>query len=236
MKSSEIRESFLAFFESKGCRRLPSSSLIPDDPSLLLTTAGMVQFKPVFLGVEKRDYTRATTCQKCVRTTDIEIVGHTGRHQTFFEMLGNFSFGDYFKAEAIPWSYEYSTRGARARPDRLWFSIYEDDDEAEAIWRDVVGVPADRIVRMGAKDNFWSAGPTGPCGPCSELYYDQGPGGRLRARHAARPAATATGSSSTGTSCSCSTTGRRTARSCRCRRRTSTRAWASSAWPASCRA
>ncbi len=175
MKSGEIRESFLTFFESKGCVRLPSSSLIPDDPSLLLTTAGMVQFKPVFLGIEKRDYTRATTCQKCVRTTDIEIVGHTGRHQTFFEMLGNFSFGDYFKAEIIPWSFEYSTKVLGLDPDRLWFSIYEDDDEAEGIWRDVVGVPAARIVRMGAKDNFWSAGPTGPCGPCSELYYDQGP-------------------------------------------------------------
>lgn len=175
MKSAEIRESFLKFFESKGCRRLPSSSLIPDDPSLLLTTAGMVQFKPVFLGVEKRDYTRATTCQKCVRTTDIEIVGHTGRHQTFFEMLGNFSFGDYFKAEIIPWSYEYSTKVLGLDPERLWFSVYEDDDEAADIWRDVVGVSAERIVRMGAKDNFWSAGPTGPCGPCSELYYDQGP-------------------------------------------------------------
>jgi alanyl-tRNA synthetase len=173
LKSAEIRESFLAFFESKGCRRLPSSSLVPDDPSLLLTSAGMVQFKPVFLGVEKRDYTRATTCQKCVRTTDIEIVGHTGRHQTFFEMLGNFSFGDYFKAEIIPWSYEYSTEVLGLDPDRLWFSVYEDDDEAEAIWLSL-GITPERIVRMGAKDNFWSAGPTGPCGPCSELYFDQG--------------------------------------------------------------
>jgi alanyl-tRNA synthetase len=173
--SADIRESFLSFFESKGCVRRPSSSLIPDDPSLLLTSAGMVQFKPVFLGVRDLGFTRATTCQKCARTTDIDIIGTTGRHHSFFEMLGNFSFGDYFKSEACAWAYEYSTEVLGFDPDRLWFSIYEDDDEAEAIWRDEVGVPQDRIVRMGEKDNFWSAGPTGPCGPCSELYYDQGP-------------------------------------------------------------
>jgi alanyl-tRNA synthetase len=175
VNSAEIRESFLSFFESKGCRRWPSSSLVPDDPSLLLTTAGMVQFKPVFLGVRTMDFTRATTVQKCVRTTDIDIIGTTGRHHSFFEMLGNFSFGDYFKSEACAWSYEYSVNVLKLDVDRLWFSIYEDDDEAEAIWRDEVGVSPDRIVRMGEKDNFWSAGPTGPCGPCSELYYDQGP-------------------------------------------------------------
>lgn len=175
MKSAEIRESFLTFFESKGCKRLPSSSLVPDDPSLLLTSAGMVQFKPVFLGLRDIGITRATTCQKCVRTTDIDVIGTTGRHHSFFEMLGNFSFGDYFKQEACAWAYEYSTDVLGLDPDRLWFTIYEDDDEAEAVWRDVVGVPPERIVRMGAKDNFWSAGPTGPCGPCSELYYDQGP-------------------------------------------------------------
>jgi len=175
VKAAEIRESYLSFFESKGCHRLPSSSLIPDDPSLLLTSAGMVQFKPVFLGLRDLGFTRATTCQKCARTTDIDIIGTTGRHHSFFEMLGNFSFGDYFKSEACAWAYEYSTQVLKLDTDRLWFSIYEDDDEAEAIWRDEVGVPADRIVRMGAKDNFWSAGPTGPCGPCSELYYDQGP-------------------------------------------------------------
>jgi alanyl-tRNA synthetase len=175
VKSADIRESFLSFFESKGSKRLPSSSLVPDDPSLLLTSAGMVQFKPVFLGARDLGYTRATTCQKCARTTDIDIIGTTGRHHSFFEMLGNFSFGDYFKSEACAWAYEYSTEVLGMDPDRLWFSIYEDDDEAEAVWRDEVGVPAERIVRMGAKDNFWSAGPTGPCGPCSELYYDQGP-------------------------------------------------------------
>ncbi|HAL30821.1 MAG TPA: alanine--tRNA ligase [Coriobacteriia bacterium] len=174
MKSADIRESFLSFFESKGAKRLPSSSLVPDDPSLLLTSAGMVQFKPVFLGARDIGVTRATTCQKCARTTDIDIIGTTGRHHSFFEMLGNFSFGDYFKSEACAWAYEYSTEVLGMDPDRLWFSIYEDDDEAEAVWRDEVGVPQERIVRMGAKDNFWSAGPTGPCGPCSELYYDQG--------------------------------------------------------------
>jgi len=175
VRSSEIRESFLSFFESKGSRRWPSSSLVPDDPSLLLTTAGMVQFKPVFLGKKDLGFTRATTVQKCVRTTDIDIIGTTGRHHSFFEMLGNFSFGDYFKSEACAWAYEYSTDVLGLDPERIWYSIFEDDDEAEAIWRDEIGVPAERIVRMGAADNFWSAGPTGPCGPCSELYYDQGP-------------------------------------------------------------
>ena len=175
MNSAEIRESFLSFFESKGCRRQPSSSLIPDDPSLLLTSAGMVQFKPVFLGAKSLGFTRATTVQKCVRLTDIDIIGTTGRHQSFFEMLGNFSFGDYFKSEACAWAWEYSTAVLGLDPERIWITIYEDDDEAEAIWVDEVGIPPERVVRMGAKDNFWSAGPTGPCGPCSELYYDQGP-------------------------------------------------------------
>jgi len=175
VNSAEIRESFLSFFESKGCRRWPSSSLVPDDPSLLLTTAGMVQFKPVFLGFTDLGFTRATTVQKCVRTTDIDIIGTTGRHHSFFEMLGNFSFGDYFKREAIRWSWEYSVDVLGLDPEKIWASIYEDDDEAEGLWLEESGVPAERIVRMGAKDNFWSAGPTGPCGPCSELYYDQGP-------------------------------------------------------------
>ncbi len=174
MQTDQIRESFLAFFESKGSRRLPSSSLVPEDPSLLLTTAGMVQFKPVFLGMRDVGATRVTTCQKCVRTTDIDIIGTTGRHHSFFEMLGNFSFGDYFKSEACAWAYEYSVDVLGLDPERLWYSVFEDDDEAERIWIDEVGVPAGRVVRMGEKDNFWAAGPTGPCGPCSEIYYDQG--------------------------------------------------------------
>jgi len=175
MSSDEIRESFLSFFESKGCVRYPSSSLIPDDPSLLLTAAGMVQFKPVFLGTRKLPFSRATTAQKCVRTTDIDIIGTTGRHLSFFEMLGNFSFGDYFKAEAIRWSWEYSTEVLGLDPDRLWATIYLDDDEAYDLWLKETPIPAERIVRLGEADNFWAAGPTGPCGPCAEIYYDQGP-------------------------------------------------------------
>ncbi|HET6498348.1 MAG TPA: alanine--tRNA ligase, partial [Coriobacteriia bacterium] len=174
MNSADIRESFLSFFERKGARRVPSSSLVPDDPSLLLTSAGMVQFKPVFLGVKDLGFTQAVTCQKCVRTTDIDIIGTTGRHHSFFEMLGNFSFGDYFKSEACAWAQEYSVEVLGLDPARLWYSVFQDDDEAERIWAEEVGVPRERIVRMGEKDNFWSAGPTGPCGPCSELYYDQG--------------------------------------------------------------
>lgn len=174
MKTAEIRESFLRFMESKGCVRRPSSSLIPDDPSLLLTSAGMVQFKPVFLGVADLGFTRATTVQKCVRTTDIDIIGTTGRHLSFFEMLGNFSFGDYFKREAITWAWEYSTEVLGLDADCIWVSVFEDDDEAEQLWLECTGIPAERIVRMGEKDNFWAAGPTGPCGPCSELYYDRG--------------------------------------------------------------
>ena len=176
MNSAEIRESFLSFFESKGCRRQPSSSLIPDDPSLLLTTAGMVQFKPVFLGVKNLGFTRATTVQKCVRTTDIDIIGTTGRHHSFFEMLGNFSFGDYFKSEACRVGVGVLDRGARARPRaHLDHDLRGRRRGRGASGVDEVGIPPERIVRMGAKDNFWSAGPTGPCGPCSELYYDQGP-------------------------------------------------------------
>ncbi len=176
MKSSEIREKYLRFFEEKGCRRFPSSSLIPDDPSLLLTVAGMVQFKPYFLQQKQLEapYIGATTAQKCVRTNDIDIIGTTGRHLSFFEMLGNFSFGAYFKDEMCAWAYEFSTEVLGFEPERLYFSVYEKDLETIDIWK-ALGVPEDHIVIMGAEDNFWRAGPTGPCGPCSELYYDQGP-------------------------------------------------------------
>ncbi|KAJ9522153.1 hypothetical protein QJQ45_005132 [Haematococcus lacustris] len=227
---AEIRERFLVFYEARGHTRLPSSSLVPEDPTVLLTIAGMLQFKPVFLGQAARKVPRATTTQKCVRTNDIENVGVTARHHTFFEMLGNFSFGDYFKKEASPavvdaaavttspaesrssapgstsstvcqdapaavaappesapaavaaapsgeplavqYAWELSTRVFGLPADRVWVSVYEEDEEAYGLWRDVVGVPAERIKRMGAADNFWASGPTGPCGPCSELYYD----------------------------------------------------------------
>ena len=178
MTTAEIREKYLQFFESKGCKRLPSSSLIPDDPSLLLTSAGMVQFKPYFLHVKEFDpqYVGATTVQKCVRTNDIENIGVTGRHLSFFEMLGNFSFGKYFKHEMCAWAYEFSTDpeylGLPA--ERLYFTVFEDDDETIEIWKSL-GVPEDHISRLGEDDNFWRAGPTGPCGPCSEIYFDQGP-------------------------------------------------------------
>jgi alanyl-tRNA synthetase len=180
MKSNEIRQKFLDFFADKGHRVVSSSSLIPyGDPTLLFTNAGMNQFKNVFLGLEKRDYKRAVTCQKCLRAggkhNDLENVGKTVRHHTFFEMLGNFSFGDYFKKDATAWAWELVTQGYRMEPERLWISIHYSDDEAFELWHKHVGVPAERIVRLGDKDNFWAMGDTGPCGPCSEIYYDQGP-------------------------------------------------------------
>ena len=175
MRADEIRESFLSFFEERGHARVPSSSLIPNDPSLLLTTAGMVQFKPYFLGQQEPPYPRAASAQKSFRTTDIELVGHTDRHMTFFEMLGNFSFGDYFKEDATAWGWELVTEGFGLDPDRLWATVFETDDEAAQIWADLVKLPPERIVRRGKKDNFWWMGVAGPCGPCSEIYVDRGP-------------------------------------------------------------
>ncbi len=171
---NELRERYLSFFESKGHLRLPSFSLVPqNDASLLLINSGMAPLKPYFTGKEEPPRKRVTTCQKCIRTPDIENVGKTARHGTFFEMLGNFSFGDYFKNEAIPWAWEFVTEDLKIPVERLWVSIYEDDDEAFEIWNKNVGIPAERIVRMGKKDNFWEIG-TGPCGPCSEIYFDRG--------------------------------------------------------------
>lgn len=176
MSSADIRKAFLTFFEERGHARKPSASLIPDDPTILLTIAGMVPFKPIFLGIEQTpDPPRATSSQKCIRTNDIENVGVTKRHHTFFEMLGNFSFGDYFKQQAILWSWELLTKVYEIPEERLAVSVFEEDDEAYAIWRDVVGVNEARIRRMGAEDNFWASGPTGPCGPCSEIYFDFDP-------------------------------------------------------------
>ena len=171
---NEIREKYLSFFESKGHLRLPSFSLVPvNDTSLLLINSGMAPLKPYFIGKETPPKKRVTTCQKCIRTPDIENVGKTARHGTFFEMLGNFSFGDYFKKEATSWAWEFITKELKLPIDRLWVSIYEDDDEAFEIWTKQVGVSPDRIVRLGKEDNFWEIG-TGPCGPCSEIYFDLG--------------------------------------------------------------
>ncbi|HWI54261.1 MAG TPA: alanine--tRNA ligase, partial [Desulfobacteria bacterium] len=179
MTGNEIREKFLKFFESKGHTIVESSALVPHgDPTLLFTNAGMNQFKEVFLGMDKRQYTRATTSQKCVRAggkhNDLETVGRTARHHTFFEMLGNFSFGDYFKKEAISFAWEFLTLELGLPEDRLYPTIYKDDEEAFELWQQVIGVPASRITRLGEKDNFWSMGDTGPCGPCSEIIFDRG--------------------------------------------------------------
>ena len=177
MKTNQIRESFLEYFNSKGHEIVPSSSLIPNnDETLLFTNAGMVQFKDVFLGTESKNFTRATTSQRCIRAggkhNDLENVGYTLRHHTFFEMLGNFSFGDYFKEDAIKYAWEFLTEVLKLDKDKLWITVYKDDDEAEEIWKNIIGVDASRIARLGDEDNFWSMGDTGPCGPCSEIHVD----------------------------------------------------------------
>ncbi len=180
MKTNEIRELFLNFFESREHEKVSGSSLIPsNDPTLLFTNAGMVQFKDVFLGNEQRQSQRAVSVQRCLRAggkhNDLDNVGYTDRHHTFFEMLGNFSFGDYFKEEAIHFAWEFITEELNIDPDRLWVSVFKDDDEAAAIWLDQIKVNPDRLVRMGEASNFWSMGQTGPCGPCTEIFYDHGP-------------------------------------------------------------
>jgi alanyl-tRNA synthetase len=178
METDKIRERFLAFFEERGHARVPSASLVPNDPTLLLTNAGMVPFKPYFLGEQSPPYKRAVTAQKCMRAggkhNDLDQVGRTARHLTFFEMLGNFSFGDYYKSDACAWAWELVTEGFGFDPERLWVTVFETDDEAFDIWRDEVRVPEARIIRMGKKDNFWSMGVAGPCGPCSEIAIDMG--------------------------------------------------------------
>src|SRR5690242_1429843 len=189
MKSNEIRSTFLEYFRSQGHAVVPSSSLVPaNDPTLLFVNSGMVQFKDVFLGKEKRAYSRATSAQRSLRAggkhNDLENVGYTARHHTFFEMLGNFSFGDYFKRDAIQFAWELLTKVYKLSPERLWTTVYQTDDEAYDIWTRVIGVPKERCVRIGDKpggvkyqsDNFWQMADTGPCGPCSEIFYDHGPG------------------------------------------------------------
>src|ERR1700736_2761241 len=179
MTSSEIRGSFLEFFRKNGHTVLPSSSLVPaNDPTLLFTNAGMVPFKDVFLGKEVRDYSRAATAQRCVRAggkhNDLENVGYTARHHTFFEMLGNFSFGDYFKREAIHFAWNFITGTLGIPKGRLWVTVFQEDDEAERIWTEEIGIDPTRCTRMGEKSNFWSMGETGPCGACTEIFYDHG--------------------------------------------------------------
>jgi len=179
MKTNEIRQAFIKFFESEGHQSVKSSPLIPaNDPTLLFTNAGMVQFKDIFLGKEDQGFTKAVSAQRCLRAggkhNDLENVGYTSRHHTFFEMLGNFSFGDYFKEDAIQLAWDFITNELKLEKDRLWVTIFEDDDEAASIWLEKIGVPANRLVRLGEKSNFWSMGDTGPCGPCSEIFYDHG--------------------------------------------------------------
>ncbi|MCJ7451484.1 MAG: alanine--tRNA ligase, partial [Steroidobacteraceae bacterium] len=181
MGSAELRAAFLDFFKGHGHAVVPSSSLVPgNDPTLLFTNAGMVQFKDVFLGKDQRSYVRAASSQRCVRAggkhNDLENVGYTARHHTFFEMLGNFSFGDYFKREAIRYAWDFVTGTLGIPPERLWVTVYEEDDGAAEIWLKEIGVDPGRLTRMGMKSNFWSMGDTGPCGPCSEIFYDHGPG------------------------------------------------------------
>jgi alanyl-tRNA synthetase len=180
MSVSDVRSAFLDYFKKHGHTVVPSSSLVPgNDPTLLFTNAGMVQFKDVFLGKEKRDYVRAVTSQRCVRAggkhNDLENVGYTARHHTFFEMLGNFSFGDYFKREAIRYAWEFVTARLKLDPARLWVTVYYDDNDAADLWLNDIGVPPDRVMRLGEASNFWAMGDTGPCGPCSEIFYDHGP-------------------------------------------------------------
>ena len=178
MRAAEIRRAFLDFYAARDHRIVPSASLVPEDPTLLLTVAGMVPFKPYFLGEKPIEHPRLVSCQKCVRTNDIENVGRTARHMTLFEMLGNFSFGEYYKKDAIRWAWELSTEVLGFDPERIWVTVFEDDDEAAAIWRDDVGMPEHKIVRRGREDNFWWMGVAGPGGPCSELFFDRRPDGQ----------------------------------------------------------
>ena len=179
MNSNKIRSVFLDYFKNHGHKIVESSSLIPiNDPTLLFTNAGMVPFKDVLLGVEKRPYVRAVSSQKCLRVggkhNDLDNVGYTARHHTFFEMLGNFSFGDYFKKETIEFAWDLLTKKYSLPKDRLWVTVFKDDDESESIWKEDIGIPDDRISRLDEEDNFWTMGDTGPCGPCSEIFYDHG--------------------------------------------------------------
>ncbi len=203
----------------------------------MFTNAGMVQFKNVFTGVEKRAYDRAVTAQKCVRAggkhNDLDNVGYTARHHTFFEMLGNFSFGDYFKERAIELAWTLITKEFGLSPEKLLVTVYADDDDAALLWKKIAGFSDDKIIRIGTSDNFWQMGDTGPCGPCSEIFIDQGP--ELRGGPPGSPDEDGDRSSNSGTSCSCNTSSWSRVRAIRCRGRPSTTAWAWSAWRRSCK-
>ena len=179
LTGKDIRQKFIQYFQENKHTHVASSSLIPyNDPTLLFTNAGMNQFKDVFLGLETKPYHRAVTSQKCVRAggkhNDLETVGKTARHHTFFEMLGNFSIGDYFKEDAIKFAWEFLTKELKLPEEKLYITVYKDDDEAYKLWQDLTGFPNEKILRLGEKDNFWQMGDTGPCGPCSEIHYDRG--------------------------------------------------------------
>ena len=226
--ADELRRAFVDFFVARGHTHVPSASVIPVDPTLLFTVAGMVPFKGYFTGDEIPPYKTAVSVQKCVRAggkhNDLDDIGRTNRHFSFFEMLGNFSFGDYFKSDAIRFAWDFYSEILKVDTNRLWVTVHEDDDEAERIWRDEIGFPADRIQRLG-EDNFWRMADTGPCGPSSEIFWDLGPEFGPDGGPSPRPIAT----SRSGTSCSCSSTNARTVRGCRCRSRASTPARVSSA-------
>lgn len=236
---NDIRSTFLDYFKKNGHEIVPSSPLVPrNDPTLMFTNAGMVQFKNVFTGLEKRPYSTATTSQKCVRAggkhNDLDNVGYTARHLTFFEMLGNFSFGDYFKENAIELAWKLVTEGFDLPKNRLLVTVYSEDEEAATLWKKIAGFSDDKIIRIPTSDNFWQMGDTGPCGPCSEIFIDQGENvwGGLRAHRRKM----ATGSWSSGTSSSCSSSRPSLAFATRCLARRSIPAWGWSAWPAFCRA
>jgi hypothetical protein len=236
---NEIRSSFLDYFARNGHEVVPSSPLVPrNDPTLMFTNAGMVQFKNVFTGLEKRPYVRATTAQKCVRAggkhNDLDNVGYTARHHTFFEMLGNFSFGDYFKDRAIELAWNLITKEFELPVDRLMVTVFVDDDQAFDLWKKIAGLPESKIVRIAGSDNFWQMGDLGPCGPCSEIFYDHGP--HIPAVRPARRIPMAIVSSRSGIWSSCNTSRSRAASASTCRARQSTPAWAWSALPRCCRA
>ncbi len=236
---NEIRAQFLDYFAGNDHEVVASSPLVPhNDPTLMFTNAGMVQFKNVFTGAETRPYRRAATSQKCVRAggkhNDLDNVGYTGRHHTFFEMLGNFSFGDYFKERAIELAWRLVTRDYGLPEERLLVTVYAEDDEAHALWRKIAGLPEERVLRIPTSDNFWAMGETGPCGPCSEIFTTTGR--KFPAARRAAPMRTATASSRSGTWCSCSSSRSRPSGGSTCPGPPSTPAWGWSASPRSCRA